>query len=353
LRNCEIAKLEIDGEKIETGNWRLETREDGWTELGEVNLDEGKHKLTLYFGKVPNLLVKKALDRGTRMARIEEWEVDQWYQVRGKLSEDRENNKGKVSIEEKEEGEEDWRRIKEYHLPDGEFVFYFKSGSFSDSGRLILENTNFGDFEYLSVKPVLVPKVVLRSTNELADSRINELRNLPRITFVKVNPTKYKIKVEGAKEPYMLVFSESFHSGWRLYMDNMKRERMTLMGVLGKVAREITGLFLDDKGYGEDVASYFDGEIKEGTHRMTFLEPATFETWGKKSIVEDRHFLVNGYANSWYITPEDVGGKENYELIVEFWPQRLFYIELFVSGMTLVGCLGYLGYDFTRKRISS
>jgi hypothetical protein len=114
------------------------------------------------------------------------------------------------------------------------------------------------------------------------------------------------------------------------------------MGALGKAAEWVTGLFLKNKGYGKEVASYFDGEIKEGTHRMTFLEPATFETWGKKPIAEDRHYLVNSYANSWYITPEDVGGQEDYELIVEFWPQRLFYIGLFISLITLIGCLAYL-----------
>ena len=87
------------------------------------------------------------------------------------------------------------------------------------------------------------------------------------------------------------------------------------------------------------MASYFDGEIKEGTHRNTFLEKATFETWGKKPIADERHYLVNGYANSWYITPEDAGGKENYELIVEFWPQRLFYVGLGISLITLMGSL--------------
>jgi len=68
---------------------------------------------------------------------------------------------------------------------------------------------------------------------------------------------------------------------------------------------------------------------------MTFLEPATFETWGLKPIADDRHYLVNGYANSWHITPEDAGGAEDYELVVEFWPQRLFYLGLFISGLTL------------------
>ena len=98
----------------------------------------------------------------------------------------------------------------------------------------------------------------------------------------------------------------------------------------------------DAKYSGNIIASYFGGEIKEKEHRNDFLYRGMFETWGKKPLSEERHFLVNGYANAWLIKPEDVGGRTSYRLIVEFWPQRLFYIGLGISGLTLVGCLGYL-----------
>jgi hypothetical protein len=32
------------------------------------------------------------------------------------------------------------------------------------------------------------------------------------------------------------------------------------------------------------------------------------------------------------------------EMVIEFWPQRWFYLGLIISGATLAGCLGYLGY---------
>ena len=71
--------------------------------------------------------------------------------------------------------------------------------------------------------------------------------------------------------------------------------------------------------------------------------------------------MVNGYANSWIIDPDDIcknkgfcrkndDGTYDMELIVEFWPQRLFYIGLGISGMTLLSCLGYLVIDFVNKR---
>lgn len=153
----------------------------------------------------------------------------------------------------------------------------------------------------------------------------------PKITFIKINPTKYKIKVEGAKEAYDLVFSESFHQGWKAYIDDQR-------------------LASSDQFEGI-VASYFDGEIKEGMHKEEFLNRNIFETWRRKPIPEERHFLVNGYANSWYIIPEDAGGKENYEIIIEFWPQRLFYLGIAISLVTLLSFLGYLTFDFAHKRL--
>jgi len=124
---------------------------------------------------------------------------------------------------------------------------------------------------------------------------------LPKIESIKVNPTKYKVKVEGAKEPYQLVFSESFHKGWKAYITNKD----------------------------------------------------TFGTLIKRPIPENKHFLINGYANSWYISPDDSHGNENYEIIVEFLPQRFFYVGLWIFFATLLTCLGYLGYALKKEKFKN
>lgn len=78
-------------------------------------------------------------------------------------------------------------------------------------------------------------------------------------------------------------------------------------------------------------------------------------------IPDDKHLIANGYANSWIIDPDSIcqnndrctknpDGSYDFELIVEFWPQRLFYIGLFISGITLLTCLGYIIWDWRRKR---
>ena len=36
--------------------------------------------------------------------------------------------------------------------------------------------------------------------------------------------------------------------------------------------------------------------------------------------------------------------------VIEFFPQRWFSLGLLISGTTLLACIGYLGYDFFRRR---
>ncbi|MBI4683834.1 MAG: hypothetical protein HY755_01395 [Nitrospirae bacterium] len=48
-----------------------------------------------------------------------------------------------------------------------------------------------------------------------------------------------------------------------------------------------------------------------------------------------------------------VEGKEDlkdFQIVLEFKPQRLFETGLIISATTLLGCIGYLGYDFRKRR---
>ena len=130
---------------------------------------------------------------------------------------------------------------------------------------------------------------------------VNDARS-PNITFQKLNPTKYQIKVTNATDPFFLVFSESYHPQWKAYVSTTK------------------------KGIN------------------------WFKTFFQKPIISnERHFIVNGYANAWYIKPEDVENKTNYEIIIEF-QQPTFYIGIGISLLTIFVCFGYLGYYFIGRR---
>ena len=71
--------------------------------------------------------------------------------------------------------------------------------------------------------------------------------------------------------------------------------------------------------------------------------------------------MANGYANSWIINTDEIckeadkcvknsDGTYDLELVIEYWPQRLFYLGLFVSGLTVFGSFGYLFFDYRRRK---
>ena len=43
-------------------------------------------------------------------------------------------------------------------------------------------------------------------------------------------------------------------------------------------------------------------------------------------------------------------GSYDLDLIIEFSPQRYFYIGLIISGITLLSCFGYLGYVLLHRK---
>jgi len=170
-----------------------------------------------------------------------------------------------------------------------------------------LDNTAF-ELEWAILEPVHSPQPTAHSKEE------------PEIAFKKINPTKYLVKIERAKEPFWLVFSESFHKQWRLYKLPVASNQLP--------------------EFGEIVADYPKLKVKEAKHLMKFT-PEDIKYLFKKPL-EAEHHLVNGYANGWYIEPEKLGLGENFVLVIYFWPQSLFYLGLGISGLTLLSCIGYL-----------
>lgn len=143
-----------------------------------------------------------------------------------------------------------------------------------------------GNFRDVKATPLFQPTLILRhQPNEKKPSLAT-----PQITFTKIRPTKYELQVTEAKDPYLLVFSENFHPDWALHLN----------------------------GSG-------------------------------KPLAKDRHLIINGYANAWYVSPEDVGRQQNYTLIAEFGWQKYLLWGAIISGVTLVGCLVYLLGNLYRR----
>ena len=157
---------------------------------------------------------------------------------------------------------------------------------------------------------------------EAKGGRREAIAEKPKIEFKKINPTRYVVDVKEAKGPFTLVFSESFHEGWKAYI------RLKARGERQKARNE---------------------------------EPwsAIWSLWKDRDdrIEIKDHFLVNGYANGWIVQAgQKAKGEgqraeeEGFQIVLEFKPQRLYEFGLLISATTLIGCIGYLGYGWKRQR---
>ncbi|MDY6893965.1 MAG: hypothetical protein SVO01_00885 [Thermotogota bacterium] len=189
----------------------------------------------------------------------------------------------------------EWIKIGETYLEEGEHTV-----TWNVAGG--------GDVEIDNIRAI--PKGQLFDPKDYSDE--------PSIVFQKINPTKYKVHVS-TNEPFFLVFSESYHPQWKAYLDKRSFE------------------------FNDIIASYDNVEVKEAGHEMKFT-PGDISYLFADPVSDDKHFIVNGYANSWYI--EETG---EYDLTLYFLPQSLFYLGLLISGGTLIGCIGYLLRDWRRK----
>ena len=168
---------------------------------------------------------------------------------------------------------------------------------------IIIPKENFKK-HIASIQKILTNKptgfFVRKKANDKYFLEMSNKKNLPKrrqsgVKFSKINPTKYIVKLD-SKKPNWLIFSESFNKGWKAY-------------------------------YG----------------RVNWWQAL----W-QKPVPEDKHFLVNGYANAWHIDK-----SRSREITLYFWPQTLFYICLIISGLTLFGCIGYLGRDLRKRNINN
>ena len=101
--------------------------------------------------------------------------------------------------------------------------------------------------------------------------------NLPEISYKKINPTKYLVNVENARDPFYLVQLENYDTYWNAKINKNKIEE---------------------------------------------------------------HEKIFGYANAWYINK-----KGNYDVVIEYTPQKYFYYSLFISLTFLIILLISLIYS--------
>lgn len=160
------------------------------------------------------------------------------------------------------------------------------------------------------------------------------------LSFTNVNPVKYKLFISGLNKSEDLSFLEAFHSGWKLYPEPNP-----------------------ENGWCETSEYFAKSNSTECENNKKLFEIKDLSYLWKKPVFDDAHKLGNQYANQWTIDPEYIkqnfpkeyykenpDGSIDVEIVLYFKLQSYYYLGLIISGMTLVGCFGYLGYDLTKRR---
>lgn len=231
-------------------------------------------------------------------------------------------------------------------------IFHIKA----KSKNVVLSQIDVKNFQV--VKLAAHPEIIFKRTDDILSTQ-NErdnnsllVKEIPKILFKKINPTRYEVQITRAKHPYTLVFLDGFSKDWKLFLREDAKNMANTFSVerfVGRIGALITETFVKEKTSQEKiVATYFNGDIQEREHRNVFLDTATFEMWGAKPIADDRHFQVNGYANAWHIKPEDVDGQEDYTFILEMTSQRIFYITFAISLLGVFSVITLLVFSFIK-----
>lgn len=197
--------------------------------------------------------------------------------------------------------------------------------------NIIISNEQALYFSNIVSRPNFPPKAAVYF-EEQNKGKMNEMvaisrDSVPKIEFKRVSPVKYRVIVHNAKNKFPLVFSETYHRSWRLYGSSTEHA----------------------------VSNGADGE------NFSLPQGSVYETWFKRPVVsENNHLVANSYANSWIIDPAELCRSSSYcqkvgdgyemNLVIEFWPQRLFYLGLLIGAFLLLAMSIFQGYAIFRKQ---
>lgn len=236
----------------------------------------------------------------------------------------------------------------------------------------------------------------------------NILLDRPFLEYKKINPTKYRLRIHQANGPFLLSFTENFHPLWKLYLSEQESNTNTQDTLINNVIKyyRILKNNANDQATADEVINYIKdgtittlGDLKKKTQQYYLMngfekkkeyeESYTIEFISKNfggTVQNDNlgtgrfyetffqqtsdppHLKINKYANGWFINPDLIcatavgkskckrlaDGSHDFELIVEFWPQKLATMSYIISSATIVLLLfttvtGFL-LSFIRRR---
>lgn len=172
------------------------------------------------------------------------------------------------------------------------------TGSDGDTSASIYYCQNTINNPEQSLKSLTIERITTPQVFFMPKDKSNVNARVQKISYTRIDPTKYSLELH-VNSPMVLTFNEAYNPLWRLY--------------------EV------------------DGKNPPGFFAETFF---------KKPVFNNNHFEIYDFANAWYINKPFNG-----RLIVEFYPQQLFYEGLLLSGATIIFLLGcFFMYKVYKKR---
>jgi len=194
------------------------------------------------------------------------------------------------------------------------------------------------------------------------DDKLSSLKNPvdineePTIEFRKINPSKYVVRVNGAKNDFVLVFAEEFHKGWKMYLPNLNKTTLSLTDLslykklpgevnqatkseIEKLAEENKLSVLSRGGVMNFISTNHESSIQNENlpDSSVWLTNNPIKTYSDSS-----HFLANGYANAWLVSLNEICSSEatcvrnsdgtvDFQIVLGFWPEQLRLIGVLVT----------------------
>lgn len=230
----------------------------------------------------------------------------------------------------------------------------------------VLSKMTSSDFKHGSV-------VFSENSSESTADKIIDFpdENRPTIEFKKINEIKYRVIVHGLKQEIPLIFNESFNKQWKMFQIPIQTEEFNLASnfeseniedgatkddLINYINEKVISKTTNSQGKSNFISKSFNKTIQNDN----LLDGKFYETWLKSEIGGNIHSEANGYANSWVINPKELCGESgkctinadgsyDTELVVEFWPQRVFYMGSFITGFTLIVSMVCLVFHYQHK----
>lgn len=215
------------------------TEKDGWVEMGLPAQEAGQAQIKLRFDQPPNLLQLAGSEfrqspTGTRACyygKINSFQKNKKYNIRVMVS--KKDQALRMFFQESDrtrdhnsfirgEDEVDITPILGY---EPFRYLYYPSGYAKESVVYVCSgNKELPVIDEIAIYEISTP--ILVTTRDLEVSN----KELPRVSFNQINPTKYSIEVEDATDPFVLAFNERYSRFWKLSGGTTDPEHFPLDG---------------------------------------------------------------------------------------------------------------------------